>query len=187
VPLQPVLPESPMTDPRVTRAPVATSREQQGRRAKGPDPGRPAHAARMPESHNVARRDRRDNIAVGRTPKMTPHRQRRDSERRPAPWAPIAVVTAATIGLIVWLKPWAAQEHFGPQQTGVATVLEVNSGFRGRFGGSFTYRVRLDDGAEGDITIREAFSPGTRLRLAYTRGSAGHIGVATYQQCRDDC
>jgi hypothetical protein len=117
-------------------------------------------------------------------------RAHRGSERLRSPWvvtAVVGVVTATVVGLVIWLTPLFPKEHFGPRQSGIATILEAKYGFRGKFGGRFTYRVRLNDGAEGDITIREAFSPGTRLRLSYTRGSAGHIGVAAYQQCRDDC
>lgn len=95
-------------------------------------------------------------------------------------------VALAFAFLAAW-RPWLYASAAGPARRGVATIAAVQAGVHGEHGASFTYRVTLDDGTEGDISLPVVFSPRTRLRLAYNRGWHGQLNVLAYQECRGDC
>lgn len=108
-----------------------------------------------------------------------------------------AVLAIAALGVTVWWSPWQAKSSMfsphagvppsGSAVNGVAIIEAVKAGHRGKHGGTFTYRVRLNDGTEGEITIGEVFSPGTRLRLLYTHAQGSQLSVHAYEQCNGAC
>jgi hypothetical protein len=75
----------------------------------------------------------------------------------------------------------------GPVEKAVATIEAVKAGQRGKYRGRFRYRVRLHNGTEGEITISEAFAPGTRLRVLYTPAQRPHLWVHAYERCDGVC
>ena len=101
----------------------------------------------------------------------------------------VAALLAATLVLafLMTSRPWRYVISSGPSRNGVASITAVTSGVRGRHTGSYSYRVRLDDGTEADMTLPEVFSPGTRLRLAYNRGWRSQLNVFAYQVCASEC
>jgi len=109
-----------------------------------------------------------------------------------------ATILVAIAFAIVWWRPWqfaGARPAFitasppASARQGVATIESIKTGHRGKYGpGIFAYTVRLDDGVQADMTIGEAFSPGTRLRLLYSRGGGnGPLFIHAYELCRNGC
>ena len=111
----------------------------------------------------------------------------RNAGREASPWLPVAMVLCGTAIMLLWWKPWRYSESFGPSQRAVGTVIELKSGFQGKYRSAFTHQIRLADGSEGEATLRQAFSPGTRLRMLYSLGTRRHLRVYAFEVCSSDC
>jgi hypothetical protein len=98
----------------------------------------------------------------------------------------LMVAIALGIALLLYARPWVA-DPVGPIQHGVASIMSVQAGWHGKWTSIYVYRVRLTDGGEGAIRLRDSFAPGTRLRLAYARDTRGGILVFAYERCGEDC
>ena len=125
-------------------------------------------------------------MSVLRTKRLS-HDSRGRHHGTPSPWLPVTAVFLGIALMVVWWKPWRISEQFASSQRGIGTIAEVKAGFRGKYSRSFTYRVRMADGTEGEATLRDAFSPGTRLRFLYSKGTRNHLRVYAYEQCSSEC
>jgi hypothetical protein len=85
-----------------------------------------------------------------------------------------ATVCLVMLGLVARLVYRAYQPGPGIDETAVVTVISVNGGYSGKFGGAFAHRVRLDSGSEATMTFGEIFraEPGSGLAIAATRRMA---------------
>jgi hypothetical protein len=92
-----------------------------------------------------------------------------------------ATVCLVMLGLSARLVYRAYQRGPGIDETGVVTVISVNGGYSGKFGGAFAHRVRLDSGSEATMTFGEIFPRGARVWVSYRRyPENGRVRVKTY-------
>jgi len=63
-------------------------------------------------------------------------------------------------------------------------VLELTAGYSGRWGSNFDYRVRLPDGRERRITVREGLDRGSRVIVNYREyRTSDKLDVLFYAVC----
>jgi len=106
---------------------------------------------------------------------------RRTFWRRGVAWLIVGTVSLAMLVLLVRLLYRVYRPGPGVDESNVVTVLSVDGGYSGRFGGTFAHRVRLDSGAEATMTFGEVFPRGARVWVSYRRYPAtGRLQVKTY-------
>ena len=102
-------------------------------------------------------------------------------------WPPLWLPITLAIGIIAVFAAgfWLSDYRGAPVEgTAVMTVLELTAGYSGRWGSNFDYRVRLPDGRERRITVREGLDRGSRVKVNYREyRTSDKLDVLFYAVC----
>jgi hypothetical protein len=93
----------------------------------------------------------------------------------------VVLIGLALVVILILGRRWMPRTEQAIDESGIVTVVSVMGGHKGKYGGTFAHRVRLESGTEGVMNFSEIISPGAKLWVSYRRYPAsGRLTVEMY-------